>query len=154
MAAYSRAIELNPQYARAYANRGDIWRKMGKREDAIADYRHALSLDPRQSLALAGLKTLGISTSALGTGPADQLRRSRTRSHGPSRSRGRRRPSPPPREKGGSTGTGFFVSSQGHILTNHHVVENCNSISVALDGDDLAIRPRGQPAIPRTIWRC
>ena len=28
LAAYNRAIELNPKYARAYANRGDIWRKM------------------------------------------------------------------------------------------------------------------------------
>ena len=60
LGAYNRAIELNPQYARAYANRGDIWRKMGKREDAIADYRHALSLDGNNKLALAGLKTLGI----------------------------------------------------------------------------------------------
>ena len=37
--------------------------------------------------------------------------------------------------KGGSTGTGFFVSSQGHVLTNHHVVENCGAISVALEGN-------------------
>ncbi len=43
-------------------------------------------------------------------------------------------PSTPPREKGGSTGTGFFVSAQGHVLTNHHVVENCSDIVVALDG--------------------
>jgi serine protease Do len=30
-------------------------------------------------------------------------------------------------------GTGFFVSSEGHLLTNHHVVDGCGSISVALD---------------------
>ena len=141
MAAYNRAIELNPRYARAYANRGDIWRKKGQRENAIADYRYALTLDARNSLALAGLKTLGVSTSASapaapppGAGqlnpPPDQERSQRP----PQVARTSPPPSTPPREKGGSTGTGFFVSAQGHVLTNHHVVENCSNIVVALDG--------------------
>ncbi|MAS41666.1 MAG: hypothetical protein CML43_00680 [Rhodobacteraceae bacterium] len=30
-----------------------------------------------------------------------------------------------------STGTGFFVTRQGHVLTNRHVVESCNLITVA-----------------------
>ena len=69
--AYSRAIEINPRYARAYANRGNIWRKMDERENAIADYRHGLTLDGRNTLALAGLKTLGVSANAAAsTGPA------------------------------------------------------------------------------------
>jgi S1-C subfamily serine protease len=35
--------------------------------------------------------------------------------------------SPP---KSGTTGSGFFVSKLGHILTNAHVVRNCGSITV------------------------
>ncbi len=35
-----------------------------------------------------------------------------------------------------STGTGFFVSQQGHLLTNHHVVEKCAN---------LMLRPPGLP---------
>jgi S1-C subfamily serine protease len=140
MSAYNRAIEINPRYARAYANRGDIWRKTNQRDNAIADYRHALTLDGRNSLALAGLKTLGVSASTpAASGPAGGA---------PARSdpfdRGQQvaRTTPPeatpppaaaPRGKGGSTGTGFFVSSQGHVLTNHHVVENCSAITVALN---------------------
>ena len=137
LAAYSRAIDLNPNYARAYANRGDIWRKMGRRDDAIADYRYALRLDGRNALALAGLKTLGVSpdTSA-GTVP---LNPSSPRPDPFERPSQVARPSPtqptPPRQKGGSTGTGFFVSSRGHVLTNHHVVESCNAITVALEGN-------------------
>jgi len=39
-------------------------------------------------------------------------------------------------------GTGFFVSSQGHILTNNHVVEKCQGIS---------IEQAGQPTIRGSI---
>jgi serine protease Do len=31
------------------------------------------------------------------------------------------------------SGTGFFVSKEGHVLTNNHVIENCTSIRVYVD---------------------
>jgi S1-C subfamily serine protease len=132
LAAYNRAIELNPRYARAYANRGDIWRKMGRREDAIADYRHALNLDARNRIALDGLKTLGVTPgTAAGTGPLESPRPDPFAR--PSQvARPSAPPAAPPREKSGSSGTGFFVSSRGHVLTNHHVIDNCSAITVAL----------------------
>jgi len=33
-----------------------------------------------------------------------------------------------------STGTGFFVSQKGHLLTNHHVIEGCAIIRLRLPG--------------------
>ncbi len=41
-------------------------------------------------------------------------------------------PAPPPRQ-GASTGTGFFVSEDGHLVTNAHVVKDCSSIAVKTD---------------------
>ncbi len=43
-----------------------------------------------------------------------------------------------------STGTGFHVSDKGHILTNHHVIEGCNRVLIARDG---------QPGIPLKVIR-
>lgn len=43
-------------------------------------------------------------------------------------------PFPEGRAGGGSgSGTGFVVSGQGHVLTNHHVVDSCKSVTIAAD---------------------
>lgn len=40
------------------------------------------------------------------------------------------------KEKGFATGTGFFVSTHGHLLTNFHVVEDAQELSVVTAGGD------------------
>ena len=35
-----------------------------------------------------------------------------------------------------SSGTGFFVTQMGHILTNHHVIDGCQNVQVRVNGDD------------------
>ncbi len=44
----------------------------------------------------------------------------------------------PQRDTGGSepvsSGTGFVVSRQGHVLTNHHVIEGCTTIRATTEG--------------------
>jgi len=55
----NKAIGLAPTDANAYETRAEIHEKLGQREEAIADYRKSLSLDPKQKLAQDALKRLG-----------------------------------------------------------------------------------------------
>ena len=36
-----------------------------------------------------------------------------------------------------SSGSGFFVSSRGHVVTNHHVTESCSQVQVHFKGDQI-----------------
>lgn len=45
--------------------------------------------------------------------------------------------SPPEPSRVTGSGTGFFVSESGHILTNEHVVENCSQLRIGNKNADL-----------------
>ena len=49
---YTRAIELNPEYARTYYNRGIAYRKSGQYTQAIEDYTRAIELNPEYAVEL------------------------------------------------------------------------------------------------------
>ena len=36
-----------------------------------------------------------------------------------------------------ASGTGFFVSKTGHIITNHHVIDQCKAVKVSFKGDEI-----------------
>ena len=44
---YSKAIEIDPTYAKAYDGRGSAWTDKGEIERAFADYDQAIRLDPK-----------------------------------------------------------------------------------------------------------
>jgi S1-C subfamily serine protease len=48
------------------------------------------------------------------------------------------RPKETRREKGFATGTGFFVSQSGHLVTNFHVIEDSTNIQVRLPNGQIA----------------
>jgi Tfp pilus assembly protein PilF len=44
---FNLVIEIQPDLAAAYANRGVLYDRSGQHEKALADYRKALELDPK-----------------------------------------------------------------------------------------------------------
>ena len=56
---YSKAIRRDATSASAYRNRAIAYEHLGRISEAISDYRKALLLDPRDTVASEGLKRLG-----------------------------------------------------------------------------------------------
>lgn len=48
---YSYAIQLNPQFFRAYINIGDSYNKIGDNKNAIKNYTYALQINPHDAIA-------------------------------------------------------------------------------------------------------
>lgn len=47
---YTRSVELNPDFAMAYANRGTLYLTLGEAKAAIADFQRALALEPNNHM--------------------------------------------------------------------------------------------------------
>jgi lipoprotein NlpI len=54
-----QALRINPQYEPAFDTRGHIYEALGRKEDAIADFRKALAINPNIPESVEGLKRLG-----------------------------------------------------------------------------------------------
>ena len=56
---YTEAIKFDQKYVDAYNNRGLAHKALGRKAEAIADFRKALSIDPTDKKAQNELKSLG-----------------------------------------------------------------------------------------------
>lgn len=58
---FDAVLKVMPRSSNALAWRGAAHQGLGQGLDAIADYKAALAIDPKNEMALAGLKSLGLS---------------------------------------------------------------------------------------------
>jgi S1-C subfamily serine protease len=150
IADFDKALSIEPNDAGLHFDRGKILIKAGRIPEAITEFSRAFDMDMRLTGALRerGLayKLAGNYEAAaadltlfLGLEPGDQeviraLQEIEASGASPNVSTP---PSRPPTEtnkseaeKSESLGTGFFISPEGHILTNAHVIEGCGLLQV------------------------
>lgn len=58
LAWFEKAIEVNPDWAKAWLGRGEVHAEQGHSKNAESDFRRALALDPTRQAAREGLKRL------------------------------------------------------------------------------------------------
>ena len=107
IADFSTALEIDSKRFAALLERGKAYSRQGNVEAAVADLSLFVRLEPDNEEGANALAVLGRLPTAAAAVP------------------------PPPaadRDKIISSGTGFFVSIVGHIVTNAHVVERCVSL--------------------------
>lgn len=121
----SRVISQEPSNLSALRQRGFAHLAMGDLTSAASDlntYRRAVPNDPEVA---AAIETINASAANAATSAKSATSSSAESSSGNGVTQNQ------PEQSVGVTGTGFFISSEGYVITNAHVVGNCSTLSAS-----------------------
>jgi S1-C subfamily serine protease len=129
----TRCVTIKPDAAYCFEGLGEALVGLGRLGDARKAFEQAVSIGGYDSI---NASAISLAQRWLTTLPPDSQP-----APVPNRSDGNE-----PASSGGKKfGTGFFVSAEGHILTNNHVVEGCKSLATR-DGLALSVVSQNQGA--------
>jgi S1-C subfamily serine protease len=184
--AFRRAATLAPDDARPHLGTGEALSVLGRHEDALRAFRAAVVREPALAegwgrMATEAMKlgrtneavqywnrALGADPSYFTERPAERSAWERQGGASPSRAAATPTSELSARPYVGTTsGSGFVVDADGHVLTNKHVVRGCASVRVRSDSmrpvvatvvatdpdDDLALLLAAQPLLAPARFR-
>jgi S1-C subfamily serine protease len=127
-----RCVTIKPDAAYCFEDLGEALAGLGRFGDARKAYEQAISIGGYDQVNGAAIGAARRNLAALP--PAQPI-------PAPDKTNG----DAPASSGGKKFGTGFFVSAEGHILTNDHVVEGCKSLATK-DGEILSVVSRNPGA--------
>jgi len=114
IASHKEAIRLNPNDSMAHHNLGNMYFETGRTQKAISKWKEALRINPNLTVSRLNLNQIEGKISKPRTQPPVA----------------KAPPQSPKQKPQSGTGSGFFVSKMGHVITNAHVVKNCNKVTI------------------------
>ena len=130
IASCKEAIRINPEVRSGFVSGhyclGYSYHMLGRFQESITAYKEALRLNPRLLILLP--ESRDQEAKIFHTAIASQA--SQVTPQPPKSKDGGIATAPIKQTPQSGSGSGFFVSKMGHVITNAHVVQNCNKVTI------------------------